>query len=467
MNALGLPEGELGKARVLFTTQQMIRSRTLGQSFTAAADFHFEGRPRVLRLWDESIMPAEPIVIRIDDLQSLASPLRPSHPEFVTALEAFIASVPRETNDCVVTIPFALRDVSPWSSGIGLPSLSSDLNKTLANLGLVVGTNMLVRSETYFGLQLIGAVETLPSDIAPLITVDASGRVRTTYELWEKHRHNLVRLPSASTSFENLNIHLWKSPVGKDELNRPAKRQVIASAIAELLTRDPEGQWLVLTYKIIKDELKDAVDRLVGADASERIKWLTWGRHHGTNEFRDIDNMVIVGQQTYRASDYTAFALAASGLSADRIDQLNVTELREGEYRHHFLQAVCRASVRKGTGSVAGQCNAFLVTSMGNTERMLAQTFPGANLCVWKEPDSLPSGNVGRAIAYLTHMFWIEDSTLVTKADLRTHLGIRADSLATHVLKKEPFQEFLADSNLTMWRDGFRRTASQFDPIAV
>ena len=467
MNALGLPQAELGKARVLFTTQQMIRSRTLGQSFSAAAEFHFEGAPRVLRLWDESIMPAEPIVIRIDDLHSLASPLRPSHPQFVTALEAFVASVPRETNDCVVTIPFALRHVWPWSSGVGLPSLSPDLNKTFANLGLVVGTNMLVRLESYYGLQLIGAAETLPSDIAPLITVDASGRVRTTYELWEKHRRNLVRLPAASTSFERLNIHVWNSPVGKDELRSVTKRRVIASAIAELLPRDPEGQWLVLTYKIIKDELKAAVERLVGAKASERIEWLTWGKHHGTNEFRDIDNIVIVGQQTYRTSDYTAFALAASGLSADRVDELNATEVREGEHRHHFLQAVCRASVRKGSGSVAGQCNAFLVTSMGNTERMLAKTFPGANLCVWKEPDEAPSGNVGRAMAYLTLMFSSGDLALVTKADLRDHLGIRADSLATHVLRKESFQEFLADSNLTMWRDGFRRTVCEFDPIAV
>ena len=55
----------------------------------------------------------------------------------------------------------------------------------------------------------------LPEDFYPVVILDASGRVRTTYENWQKDRRNLVKLATADKSYTNLNIHVWNRGGGK------------------------------------------------------------------------------------------------------------------------------------------------------------------------------------------------------------------------------------------------------------
>src|SRR5262249_36606935 len=63
LNALGNPN--LSKARVLFTTQQMLETYTKGdgRSFAEIREFHFQGAPRSVKVWDESCLPARAITI--------------------------------------------------------------------------------------------------------------------------------------------------------------------------------------------------------------------------------------------------------------------------------------------------------------------------------------------------------------------------------------------------------------------
>ena len=136
--------------------------------------------------------------------------------------------------------------------------------------------------------------------MAPLVVVDASGRVRTTYKLWEEHRGNLVRLPSAGVSFHELNIHLWKRNAGKSALSDALTREEIADALAIVFTRDPDGEWLIITYKDTISDLERAILNACSPVTPPRLHWLYWGRHHSTNEFRNVENIVIIGQNTYQ-----------------------------------------------------------------------------------------------------------------------------------------------------------------------
>lgn len=61
----GLGQSSIDDAKVLITTQQMIVSRTSGKAFSDAADFFYKGKPRSLRVWDESLIPSEPISIKV------------------------------------------------------------------------------------------------------------------------------------------------------------------------------------------------------------------------------------------------------------------------------------------------------------------------------------------------------------------------------------------------------------------
>ena len=74
-NALG--SGDIGSARVLFLTQQMIDSRLSdGKQFKNLNFFHFRGQPRQVKIWDEFMLPAKELTLNVDALACLPSLLR-------------------------------------------------------------------------------------------------------------------------------------------------------------------------------------------------------------------------------------------------------------------------------------------------------------------------------------------------------------------------------------------------------
>ncbi|WP_157846886.1 hypothetical protein [Sphingobium fuliginis] len=56
MNEMGLSDPDA--APVIFTTHEKLRRWTTGRSFADADKFHYLGRPRTLRIWDESFLAA-------------------------------------------------------------------------------------------------------------------------------------------------------------------------------------------------------------------------------------------------------------------------------------------------------------------------------------------------------------------------------------------------------------------------
>lgn len=248
-------------------------------------------------------------------------------------------------------------------------------------------------------------------------------------------------------------------------LRSAGSRDEIAIAIADLFARDPEGDWLILSYKESLDDLKRAVERACPVDVRPKLHWLHWGRHLGTNAFRDVANVIVVGQNTYQANDYLGLVFAASGFVTAPNGSPNTSAIREGEYRHHLLQAACRASVRKASGGEAGRCNAFVITSLGDAEGMLETVFPGHNLIRWKD-DELSTGLVAAALSYLQEAVDRDEFVEMDKGALRDALGIRAASnLRQNVLNKERFRHFLAANGLEMTTRTIRRTVSAFDPV--
>lgn len=362
-------------------------------------------------------------------------------------------------------IPHGLG-LSPSLHQSAMASITDEgLRAAFGDLQLMVGSEMISQADDYSGVVLVGTTPTLPDDMAPLIVVDASGRVRETYKLWEQHRGNLERLPSAGNSFQELGVHLWKRASGRDQLRDPATLNEISAAIAELFERDPNGEWLILTYKDAVEDLKASVERSSPSSMHPKLHWLHWGKHRSTNDFKNVENVIIVGQFNYRQNDYLGLTLAASGLPLVAKALPDTTAMKLGEYKHNLLQAVCRASVRKASQGVARACSAFVVSRQGNVERVIEEVFPGCSVIPWKD-DEPPAGRVADAIAYLRSQLIEGEATEVTKASIRAALGIRsAPDLSQNILRTVPFRHFLADNFLEMTRTTIRRAVSQFDEV--
>jgi hypothetical protein len=94
-------KADLDKAQVLVTTQQRIEKQLNTGSFADAAGFFYRGRPRAVRIWDESYLPGQTITLNRDDVAFLFKPLRFTFPALTSSLEDLFSSL-RDVQDGTV-----------------------------------------------------------------------------------------------------------------------------------------------------------------------------------------------------------------------------------------------------------------------------------------------------------------------------------------------------------------------------
>jgi hypothetical protein len=85
------------------------------------------------------------------------------------------------------------------------------------------GKTVAVRQDGPYGNTVLDYHETLPEGLAPMVVLDASGRVRETYSQWEENRGGLTRLTAAPKRYDNLTVHRWRTGGGKSR--RPCTRR--------------------------------------------------------------------------------------------------------------------------------------------------------------------------------------------------------------------------------------------------
>jgi hypothetical protein len=450
VNRLGICPAQHREARVMFTSQQMIESRTKDKSFSEADEFHYLDKPRVLRIWDESMKLAQPITLRVDDLGLIASPLRHSQPGFVAEVSRFQQALWNTKGGAVVQVPEKVAATAPRKK---LPD--TQLGKTVDALKRLGGRTATMVDTGSGDMRLAGSATPFPDDFAPVIILDASGRVRTTYSLWEQAVGNLQRLPAAVNDYGRLRVHLWERAVGKQAFADKGTRSDVIAAIADIINAAAAGDWLVISYKDypLEDELAVAVTR-----RDQRLNFLTWGLHHGTNAFAHCNNVIIIGQLTYGKAAYTALASAACG--GRPVPEGGEGGLMVGEHQHNLLQALTRASVRRSVNGIAGQCNAYVVMSPGNNARQsLDDTFPGCTIEPWSPRGPQASGRAGELITLLSK---IVGPNGVKKKSLREGLGVNGPNFSK-LLERPDVQSFMERNHLVQDRLSIS-SAAHFEP---
>ncbi len=433
-NLKGLPEDDHGFARVMFTTQQMIERRTRGCTFAEAKEFHFEGGPRTLRIWDESLIPARHLVIKGYDVAHLLRPIYQKAPEYAEAAQNLTHQFLGSKEGDSVTIPKIFESLP---GGIRA-SKDPVAYETLEALSALAGQTL---SATRAGtdVHLAGASRPLPSDFAPVVILDASGRVRSTYKAWEKAGGPLRRLPAATNDYGNLMVHLWERSVGKIASRAPGALLEVAEAVAELIDKDQtDDDWLIVSYK--DHPIDPLVLRSLKVASKDRLHFLTWGMHHGTNAFSRCRKVVLIGQLSYGQSGYRALAVACG---ASDPDDDTMEELRRGEYRHNLLQALTRASVRQSRYGRAGICSAYVVASknLGMVDAV-RQTFPGCLLERWSPDEPEVGGKVGELISLL-QVARQQRVRQVSKKELCEALGMQASN----------FSRLVGHRQFSLWMD--------------
>jgi hypothetical protein len=417
------------EARVLFTTHAMVVSRCRGCRFGDAGVFQYRGEVRAVRLWDEAMLPGEVVSISTDQLAYLRDPLRLSHPSLAKLVEELEHELETSGGRGTCTWP----DVED-ASGISLLSARRGLDQRHASyldaLYALSGRCVLLRKSNNAStvITALNSRDAIPDDLAPMVILDASGRVRATYEQWEKHLGNLVRLPSAARSYQNLTIHVMDKGAGKTAWMQNGA--ALALEVAQMIDSKPEEEWLVIYHKGVKGgAIPDQIKGLLSTNP-DRISFLNWGKHQGTNAFRHIQNVILAGINNYSETDYELMARYYSGIKNHQtVAKSLVEEIEAGEHQHHILQALCRSAVRQGSGSECGPCNAYIIASKRSRVRdFLPEVFPGCRVKTWRSTKVKTTGKVQQAFTYVEMHFDDYPDEPLRFSELQSELEITSSS---------------------------------------
>jgi hypothetical protein len=476
VNALGC--GDPASARILFTTHQRLVTICSDRAFGEVGDFNYHGQPRQVRIWDERLLPARDIHLSHLDIGGLY-PHLPSAGErreaLVRDLDELRVQLRDAENRAVLEVPdlASKHGVSGAELRKHLREKSSEVRELTTDLWHLFGIKAIVRHNGETERRLVSFRDNLPPDLAPLVILDASGRVSTTYERWEKHRGSLVRLKAGRKQYRNLTLHVWRIGGGASSFASNEGWALRRGGIVQTIKAKLSEPWLVVCHKKHEGKLRGAVMAELGWQAP--VTFIHWGRHRATNEHRDIANVILAGTQFLPPSAIEGIGRAASGL-APGDGLLTETEERDlvlGAQADIILQAVCRGAARRAVDGDCGPCNVYLIAHPRhgiNIER-LEEVFPGCRIEGWTPVRRDPTGNVAQAIDYVLSWFKANPDGELRFPDVYNAIGM--DRSNFHDLRRhDDFENALEENDIGLfWGKrnalGFCRQDEERSPFLV
>ncbi|PDT87750.1 hypothetical protein CO669_23010 [Bradyrhizobium sp. Y36] len=414
------------EARILFTTHQMVEARCRNSnSFEAVSAFHYEGGPRMVRIWDEAMLPGEPIAVTLDDLNTIPAEVRTARPRFTADFDKVISQIVQAEEGDRIELPNLPR-IHDFAEQEARRMTTGRAAKAVELIWPLFGRTVTVRRR--YRISILDYRESLPADLQPVMVLDASARVRATYDLWERHRGGMQRLPSATKSYAGLTIGIWDRGGGKDTFSYDAP--TIAEGVVKTINARPNEDWLVVHHKATADfDFEKLVKQRLSTSGAGKVKFVTWGRHDATNDFAHIPNVILAGvlfkpEPAYEATGRASAALPSASGAFQWTD-----EVRRGEHAHGILQALCRGAVRRLQNGCCPASRAFIIAHKGSgIPALLAKVFPGASIGDWLPIPKPLKGHAETAFDYIISRVEADASEVIPPADVYRHLGVTKDN---------------------------------------
>ena len=381
-NSMGLGHLRSDDAPVLFVVQQKLEAMAMKglPSFAKDTRFHYKGMPRNLRLWDECFKAAEPITVRWDALAALPLRYRGRADALVNCIDQMAEEILWLPHGGPLLIPAGLKDVK-------LPYTAHDDDadrKLVRNLVGLAGTTARVVNDPQRGATICGAAFHLPADLAPLFVFDAAARVTTGYADREAHIGDVERIATIANDYRNVTAHCWEQGASRSTLRNDAARQRVITGIADLANSSAEP--FLIVHPQAREEDGYDIEREVrrALEEPDRVSFLHFGNHHGTNAYRDIRNVVLIGIWHKPTASAVANYIVATGLQGDQFDDGDWDAMRIGELKETIMQAAGRANLRNVRYGVAGPCNVYIITAARDQATgLMKDVFPGAPVRTW------------------------------------------------------------------------------------
>ncbi|ACH38761.1 hypothetical protein Gbem_1745 [Citrifermentans bemidjiense Bem] len=384
LNDMGVGVDSLDSAVVLLTTKQQIIKRTRrGRAFGGVSRFYYQGAPRVVRIWDESMTVGRSLTLCASQILELVHTISRVDVGLSLRVQEFALSLGNCSDKAILSVP----DLGGLELGYNFRWRDSTMRDTAETLALLSGRVVTVRVDGV-GRVALDCVQSLPEDFKPCLVTDASVRIRETYRLQETYRGDVERLTPVTSCkrYDNLKVFVWHRRTGKQSYRIEGVEEV-AKEVAKVVAARTREAFLIVVTKENRTKMSGALKRELPSADYSRLQFLTWGMHLATNDYVDIPNVVITSQLYYRPADYEAGARAAATLTTSdgQLSEEVFQAFRKGETAHHLLQCICRGAVRKAIGNQCPPSRCWIISARGmKVEEQLPDIFPGCSVEPWE-----------------------------------------------------------------------------------
>jgi len=443
LNQRGVGSDNSTDAIVLFTTKAQIKIRCSGRDFVSASSLYYRGKPRTIKVWDESFSVGRDVVLNPYDFGKLLAGLGDRDRNLPTLVSDIISDIVNCKAGDIYSFPLL-----PLTRAELLHTIKwkNDTERDLADLlGQLSWQPVTIRE--YKGKQVVvDCVQAIPDDFLPCLIMDASGRVKGSYLLQHKYRKNIVHLttPDQYKSYRNLTVNVWRRSSSKIALIND--QDEVALELSKVIAGRPTEDFIILCYKS-QTNLINAVLKQLPQEDQIRVKLLTWGKHTAVNTFRDIPNCIIISPYYYRDYHYEALTRAAamSRTSMGNMSQEEISRVRKGEIAHNLLQGCLRGSGRISEGDTCPESRLWLIAApTTGIEKELTTIFPDCKVETWITENSVLTPHQQKAIDFLLEMN-SQGLDEVSAIVVMEHLGIKkACNFKRGLLDHQTFHAALA-----------------------
>jgi hypothetical protein len=161
------------KAQLLITTQALLTSRSRHRrNFEYNDQWHYKGKPRQVRIWDETVPPTATHTLTVGQIEAYADKLPAVAAEEVRQWASTLCSTHDDTAILVPAFPVSLAKKLRRQSKAeeGEPEEDQLLRSVLSELS---GRLVRVHRDDYYKATAITYSDVLPSNFTPLLVLDA------------------------------------------------------------------------------------------------------------------------------------------------------------------------------------------------------------------------------------------------------------------------------------------------------
>ncbi len=420
----------------------------------------YDGQPRSLAVWDESLLASDALAINHKELRKAISDFDIDYEDsqkysalnsYLKESLAIIRHEQKSQADGNMPTKLMVPEVDPetrllYKKLISQIRNSKSYGETLATLLDISDSDIRVL-HTSQGSGIVSYTISVPRELDNVIILDASWWIRDLQRL-DNSIEDITIFAEGIKRYDNVTIHQMLYPSGRasmtEDFSGSRSQRKITKEIAEVIKGIPESEGvLFFTFKkrgnldfvqVLKGDLEYygidttvTIKKAVKGEPKDvpRINFLTWGSETSLNEYSYCTNVILAGILHRSYIDIGSSILGQQNDLTLGLTNEKIKKIHDSELAHLILQALSRGSCRSVVDSYANPMNAWIIHRDFGIKSLLEKVMTGVKWKPWEEVDTNNRGVILRTswniLLYLDSL--PKETEKISSVDLRKQLG--------------------------------------------